>query len=406
MGLNCRSCAKPLPDPFLDLGVHPLANNLCTSMDPHEDFRAPLHLVECPSCSLVQIDVAVHAGRMFSEYLYAPGTSQTFVKHFNDLAGAVTAHMPSQVADGTVVDIGSNDGTLLTAFKALGWRRVIGVESAANQCRRSNDRGIPTIHGFWPGSETIDQLGRGRVDVVTATNVFAHVADPVAFARAVGDILSIDGSFVIECPSLAVMYRDGTFDLCYHEHQSYFSVQAIRRVINRAGLVIYKVDSSPIHGGSLRVWACRPGRHVLLRDRKTVDEAIEAEIGFHGSCSTNARDRFAINAVHTATAFRNAVRSQRGIVAGYGAPAKAVTLIECAGLGMTDLAYIVDDNEMRQGKYLPGSHIPVVPSSALRDNRPAAVVIFPWNIVEDILPRLPTGIRVIVPMPKIRVIET
>ena len=399
----CRVCRSILGPYFLDLGNQTLANNLCSGdYNGHyagEDPRAPLRLVRCEHCSLVQLTHVVDPVVLFSHYLYTPSQSGTFRRHFRDLAQAVTQRRGRGIA----FDIGSNDGLLLSYFKTLSWT-VAGIDPAKNLAEQTNRAGIPTLCDFW-NHKTAQRMADefGEPDVITATNVFAHNDDVHEFIAAAKSVLRPGGEFIIEVPYLPIMLRDGTFDLCYSEHRSYFSLLPIVRLMEEHGLEVCRAEIVPIHGGSLRFSARAPNGH---QDHVGVHELLESEKR-EGLDSAAPYERFAHRAAVIHDALVDLVRGEaaQGRVVGYGAPAKATVLVNYCGFTPRDIEYIVDDNPLKQGLYLPGSHIPIRKSSALDRAPPRAVIIFPWNLADEISQKLPAGVTVIVPLPHPRVLN-
>jgi hypothetical protein len=406
----CRYCTRPLDAPFLELGDMPLANAFCepNGMDSAE-FTCPLSVVHCPACHLVQLTHVVPAGRMFSHYLYVSSTSDAFRRHFRDYAAAVCSWFPRD-GIGLAVDIGSNDGALVKSFLDKGVP-AIGVEPATNLCEDAVRRGVPTINRYFDGA-CVDEIlsGHGPAGVVTANNVFAHVDDVSALCRNVHALLRDDGLFVIECPYIVTMCEQLLFDMIYHEHLSYLSATAVDFMLARHGFEIIGIHDVRSHGGSLRVVAQKQG------GSRTGDPAwrgyIERERlgGYHDA---RAYQAFARQIRQVKTQLRDAVSRERAlgrIVAGYGAPAKANTLINYCQWTADDIAYLIDDNPLKQGTVAPGSRIPVVGASALDARPPDTIIVFAWNFADEIVarikPRVPAAVRWLVPLPAPRVIGT
>jgi novobiocin biosynthesis protein NovU/D-mycarose 3-C-methyltransferase len=306
---------------------------------------------------------------------------------------------------GLAVDVGSNDGLLLSYLQQSGWR-VVGVDPASNITRQANEAGIYTVNDFWNRqTATFIKQTQGQADLITGTNVFAHVDDVRGFVQAVKELLKPEGIFVIEVPYLPVMLEDATFDLIYHEHLSYFALAPLVRLFASEDLDVFRVEDVPIHGGSIRVFVQRRNGPFLSDG---VANHLTAEKR-QGLGEPRVYERFARRVAHIKEELVESVLSlnHKGFkLVGYGAPAKANTLINYCRLEARHIAYIVDDSPLKQGKYLPGSHIPIVPSCRLQAESPDAIVVFAWNVAEDIIPKLPPGKTVIVPMPVLKVIES
>lgn len=404
----CRICSSELPPPFLDLGVQTMANALCNGSADHTDPAFPLRLLRCGECGLVQLDTVVDPAVLFSKYWYTPDQSSSFRAHFDGLAEDLTARFRYEIGkaiwvDGLVVDIGSNSGLFLKYLKARNWR-VLGVDPAENLAQQATADGIPTIAKFWSEETAREILAQhGPASIITACNVFAHTPDLAGFVKGVKIALAPGGAFVIEAPSLPVMLRDGLWDTNYHEHYSMLSTRPVERLVRQHGLRLESVENIPIHGGSLRytirhVDSAGPSLAVWERIRREVSE-----------CRVEACAEFAANAAASRDSLQRLVRDLKAggnLIAGYGAPAKATVLINYCGFTSGDIAWICDDSLLKQGRFLPGSHIPVVHPDRLVTDKPDAVIVFPWNVFRDILPKLPKGISAITPLPKLTVTQT
>ena len=387
---RCRICDYGLPKPFFSLGRQTLANNLLH--EPGEGAtEVPLEIVRCESCGLVQLSVVVDPRVLFDDYLYTPSQNKSFHDHFEKLAIDVSVMYPNRTS-GLWVDIGSNDGLLLGKAQDLGWM-VTGIEPAERLAQQARENGIPTYCGYW-GEAAASTL---RATVISATNVFAHVDDLHTFVRLVKRSLVKDGVFIIEVPYLANMIHDGTFDLIYHEHLSYFSLKPLVRLFEQYDMYIAAVEQVKIHGGSIRLFVHHSPSSVV------------ASLPSHWADPPLPFDKFIDRAGRTKRKFIGAVHNYKYVI-GYGAPAKATVLINYCGLTNDDIRYIVDDNPLKQGKYLPGSNIPVISTEVQRifegRTEPDAVVIFPWNIANDIEPKVKQyfpGADIIIPMPDVEV---
>ena len=394
---ECRACHAPLPSPFLSLGSMPPANNLPESADQQED-RYPLDLATCPSCSLVQLCHVVSPSVLFSHYLYS-STSGLLGDHFDGMAASLRDTL-GLGAESLVVDIGSNDGLLLGRFLKTGIGRVKGVEPAANLVAVARENGVPTVHGFFSNDVVEEILDEdGRADLVTATNVFAHVDDIRGLTEGVKRLLNPGGALVIEVPYLPVMLQSGTFDLVYHEHLSYFSVTPLVRFFGSMDMEVFRIDDVPAHGGSIRVFV----------QRKDGGHAIDGSVAAHLDDEHNLGDAsvysdFGARVSQVVGDFAKELRvlkREGHLLAGYAAPAKASTLLGFAEIGHDVLDYIVDDNPLKQGRYVPGTGIPIVSSSTLTQRPPDYLVILAWNLADIIIEKLDEhggrGIKFITP---------
>jgi len=383
---NCRICDTVLPDSFLSLGRQPPANNLLENRDDLEEYF-PLELTRCSSCSLVQLRHVVDPTLLFKNYLYVPSTSESMKRHFSSMAHDLAQYSTSEEHP-LAVDIGSNDGLLLSFFQAKGLR-VLGVEPADNLAQEANAAGIPTIVDFF-GEQTVREIiaKEGQADIITGTNVFAHIDDIRSVVHNVSSLINKKtGIFVIEAPDLLEMLEQGTFDLIYHEHLSYFGISPLVQLFKQYDMEIFRVDKVSTHGGSLRIYAQMNGA-----DHKR-DPSVDQRLSAEKSWISDGRryDEFAKKAYSMRDAFTKKIDSlsrDGKKIAGYGLPAKANTIINFCKISSDQIKYIVDDNPLKQGKFAPGSKIPIVTSSYLDEKPVDAIVIFPWNIASDITAKL------------------
>ncbi len=385
---RCLGCGSTALEPVLDLGCQPLANRF-TRPDPlgADEPAFPLGIQACPDCCLVQLTHVVDPAVLFSAYLYVPSASSTWVAHCAELAAYVCAEARLQPGD-FVVEIGSNDGTLLRAFQTRGLR-VLGVDPAANIAALANAAGIPTLNRFF-GVATAEEVlaEHGPASAVVSTNVLAHVPDPVAVLRGVRGLLRPGGLYVNESPSLGDLVRHTEFDTIYHEHVSYFSLQALANLLARADLRLVDAVPQAVHGGSLRIVGVpstspRPASAGL---RQLLAEEQVALRGDRRALRDFARRTAAVRERLRALLAR--LRADGKRVAAYGATAKGNTLLGYCGLTAADIAYIVDRNPLKQGLLAPGSRIPVVPPERLTTDPPDVLLLLAWNLADEIRQQL------------------
>jgi len=383
---QCRFCGEPLRQTFADLGSMPLANSYLASLEDADQEQAyPLHARVCGACRLVQVENAVPPGAIFSDYAYFSSNSRTWVDH----ARAYT-EMARQRFDLTpqsqVVEIASNDGYLLKHFVAADIP-VLGVEPAANVAAAAEAAGVPTRVAFF-GRELAQQLrGEGfSADLLLGNNVLAHVPDLNDFVAGLALLLKDDGVLTMEFPHLLRLIADVQFDTIYHEHFSYFSLLTVEQVFAAHGLHLFDVEELPTHGGSLRIFACRAESSqqpsgtglATVRDK-------ESRAGLDGD-DIYSRFQGRVGAVRDGLrAFLASAREDGKRLAAYGAAAKGNTLLNFCGVGAGDIPYVVDVSPHKQGRYLPGSHIPIRPVEYLREDRPDYVLILPWNLRDEIV---------------------
>lgn len=401
----CLACMEPLPAPVVSLGATPLANRYLTAAQlAAPEQRFPLELVLCAACGLVQLSHRVDPQQLFGEYAYLTGMSATMARHHERLVRDLGARV-GLGADDLVVDVASNDGSLLQCFKNRGVR-TLGVEPAQNLAAMSRTAGIATECLFFGAESAIGLRDRhGPVRLVTANNVLAHVPDLLGFLRGVHTLLAADGVASFEVPYLLPMLQHLEYDTIYHEHLSYFSVAALAHALGRAGLAAFAVEHLPVHGGTIRVLARRGERHGA-----EVDAAIAAERP-HGLDRTATWQAFAARVADNRRDLRallERLRSGGRRVAAYGAPAKGNTLLNYCGVGPDLVEYTVDRNPLKVGRFTPGMHLPIRPQPFLAQDRPDHALILPWNLTDEIVQQeaeyVRAGGRFVVPIPMPRVL--
>jgi SAM-dependent methyltransferase len=372
---------------LVDLGSTPLANEFVTaSQRGTEQKRYPLVLNLCSSCGHVQLRDVVEADLLFRDYVYVSSTSPVFVDHFRRYAEFVMAH--TSIAPGAqVLEIGSNDGVLLRFFKDAGMR-VLGVDPARAIAGRATADGIETIPDFFDERLAEDLADRhGSFAVIAANNVLAHADDLHGIVRGVARVLAKDGVFVCEVSYLLDVVRNKLFDTIYHEHVSYHTLRSLSDLLRPHGLQVVEAMRVPTHGGSLRVVAQlrAPGARVSKNVSNILHE--EETLGLQHPAPYKQMFEEVRELGARLQAVIQDLRRQREKVVGFGAPAKATTLMFHFGMSRTTFDYIVDDSPLKQGLYSPGLHIPIVPSSHLYDAEhvPDYVVVLAWNFADSIV---------------------
>ncbi len=421
---KCRYCNSDLGKPFLDLGTnHPLANNLPRKEDLNKPlFTCPLQLVKCQKCHLVQLAHAVPAKLMFEDYLYVSSTTKTFREHFAAYAHTVKSKLAG-VKNPVAVDIGSNDGLLVSCYMNEGMKAV-GVDPAINLAKQANAEGRPTLNRYFDEvcvREIIQKYGKAHA--ISANNVFAHIDDIQSVCRNVFSLLDDQGFFVIEFPYLVTMLDEMLFDMIYHEHVSYIGVTALNFLMNQYGAHIFDVQKVSSHGGSLRVFICKQKASYAIQP--IVSELTNLEKN-KGCLENGVYEKFAarvLNFKKNLNTLLAQLKAEGKTISGYGAPAKATTIINFCGLTTKQIDYIVDDNPLKQGRYVPGGQnvsasasegatggcIPIVPSAYLESKPTDYVLIFAWNFAKEIMGKIghlqSRGVQFIVPLPEPRVIK-
>jgi SAM-dependent methyltransferase len=405
---SCRLCDAPVTRTFVDLGMSPL----CESYVPAENLDSaevfyPLHVRICDSCLLVQLPAYVPGEEIFSDYAYFSSYSDSWVAHAKRYADAMIDRLDLG-SDSLVTEVASNDGYLLQHFVAAGIP-VLGVEPAGNVAAAARARGIRTAVEFL-GPETARQLAlrHGRADLVAANNVFAHVPDIRGFAIGLRALVKDSGVVTLEFPHLLRLMERRQYDTIYHEHFSYLSLLTASRALAVAGLRVVDVDELDTHGGSLRVYA-RPSesaeeptstvKAVLTEEEAVGLHTVAGHTGFASQVLKIKSDllRFLLDA---ATDGRS--------VAGYGAPGKGNTLLNHCGIRSDLLDYTVDRSLVKQGKFLPGTHIPIYSPDRLAETKPDYILVLPWNLRTEITAQLEYvrgwGGRLVFPIPELDVI--
>ena len=378
---KCRICKTTLDNPFLSLGSLPPANNLPKN-NYHYEEKYPLELVFCNNCKLVQLNYLVDPEILFSNYLYS-STSGMLENHFTDYVKNVSETIGLN-QDSILVDIGSNDGLLLNCFKKDVTPNVIGVDPSINF---ANLNDIKTYCEFF-SNKTVIEISEnfGKVDLITANNVFAHIEDITNLTINIKTLLKDNGVFVIEVPYLNNMIEIGSFDLVYHEHLSYFSITPLNYFFNKLQMNIFKIKKIPTHGGSVRIFIQKnKGIHSIDNSVKTYlsKERHLNDINIYQTF--NKKIKSSVNN------FKNelmSIRKQGHVIAGYAAPAKASTLLGYSNIDINIIEYIIDDNLLKQGKFLPGTKIPIVNTEFLKNNLPDYFVILAWNLEKIIKNKL------------------
>ncbi|MEV4760480.1 class I SAM-dependent methyltransferase [Micromonospora sp. NPDC049559] len=406
--VRCRLCATELTETFVDLGMSPLCESYLPAdrLDEPETFY-PLHVRVCPDCLLVQLPAYVPGEEIFSDYAYFSSYSDSWVAHARRYAETMTEQLG--LGPGSLVtEVASNDGYLLRHFVARGVP-VLGVEPAANVAAVATGRGVRTEVCFL-GAETGAALARryGRADLVVANNVLAHVPDLVGFVAGLAALLGPSGLLTCEFPHLLRLIERRQYDTIYHEHYQYLSLLTARRALATAGLVVVDVEELSSHGGSLRIHA-RPATAALepSSNVKSVLEA-EAESGLHTLAGHRGFADAVFDIRRNLVDFLLAARAQGRSVVGYGAPGKGNTLLNHCGVRADLLAYTVDRNPYKQGRFLPGTHIPVHPPERIAEDRPDYVLVLPWNLRSELSAQLDYvrrwGGRLVFPIPHLEVV--
>jgi SAM-dependent methyltransferase len=401
----CRFCGCALTEIMVDLGMSPLCESYLTidQLDQMEPFY-PLRVTVCSQCLLAQLPAYVPVEDIFREYAYFSSYSSSWVEHARRYAEGMIERLRLG-PESLVLELASNDGYLLQHFVARGVP-VLGVEPAVNVAQAAERRGVPTLTEFFGTELAATLVANGRqADLITANNVLAQVPDLNDFVAGIKLALKPDGVATVEVPHLKRLIEENQFDTIYHEHFSYFSLLTSMRIFEGHGLTVFDVEELPTHGGSLRLYVGHEG----LAERAVggrVAEVLAAEraagmedMAYYSSFGHRVEDT-----KHALLELLIAARREGRSVVGYGAPGKGNTLLNFCGIRTDLLAYTVDRNPYKQGRFLPGTHIPIHHPDRIAETRPDYVLILPWNLRSEIVEQLAYihewGARFIVPIPR------
>jgi C-methyltransferase C-terminal domain/Putative zinc binding domain/Methyltransferase domain len=379
----CRGCGNRSLIPILDLGLQPLANELLPDAESHAALF-PLHLKICRVCGLGQVGEFVDPERIFGDYPYLSSVSTSWVAHAKAYASLMQGSLDLG-PDSLVVEVASNDGYLLREFVALGVP-VLGIEPAANVGAIAREAGVATLTAFFGRATARSVLAdHGHPRLIAANNVMAHVPDLDDFVGGLALLSNADTVITVENPSFATLLNETQFDTIYHEHFSYLSAHAVARVVAEHGLELAQVEDLSTHGGSYRYTIAKQGSRPV---GASVARAIERELR-DGLLSTETWADFARRSSAIISALRAWLDERTAMgarVAGYGAAAKGNTLLNAARTRASDISAVADGSSQKQGKFLPGTGIPVIAPDALAAYAPDDVLILPWNIAAEIDP--------------------
>ncbi len=407
-GPSCRFCRAPLEQTFVDLGMSPLCESYLSGeqLNQMEPFY-PLHVYVCSKCFLVQLEAFVTASHIFSDYAYFSSYSTSWVEHARKYAEKMIERF-SLGPQSHVMELASNDGYLLQHFVA---RKIpcLGIEPATNVAEVAIKKGVPTVNKFFGEQTARELVSEGRqADVLAANNVLAHVPDLNDFVKGIKIVLKHHGVLTVEFPHLMKLMEENQFDTIYHEHFCYFSFSTAVKVLAAHGLTVFDVEELTTHGGSLRVYA----RHTEDLS-KPIGAAVTQRLALEEAAGLNTLACYQSFAEQVRETKRkllefliDAKRAGKTLV-GYGAPGKGNTLLNYCAIRTDMLDYTVDRSPHKQGKFLPGTHIPIFAPEKIAETKPDYVLILPWNLKTEIMEQMSSirswGGQFVVPIPAAQV---
>jgi 2-polyprenyl-3-methyl-5-hydroxy-6-metoxy-1,4-benzoquinol methylase len=403
---RCRFCGHPLALSLIDLGMSPLSNRYVDEQELNQAEKFyPLHVFVCSNCFLVQLELFESPEVIFGDYAYFSSYSDSWLSHMQAFANSAIERFELDERK-TVIEIASNDGYLLQYFVQ---RKIpaLGIEPAANVAKVAEAKGIATLVAFFGTQTARGLIAQGKkADLLIGNNVLAHVPDINDFVQGMQLLLKPEGVITMEFPHFLRLFENGLFDTIYHEHFSYLSLMTVEKVFARFGLAIFDVQEIPTHGGSLRIYA----RHAANSKLSTTDNVLRVK---------NQEQNLHLDIISTYAAFAPRVQkikrdilsflldAQRNgkLAAGYGAPAKGNTFLNYCGIRTDLLSFTVDRNPFKQGKFLPGSHIPIFSPDQIRQTKPDYLLILPWNLKDEIMVQMAHirewGGKFVVALPKV-----
>lgn len=406
---KCRHCSAELTDSVVDLGMSPLCESYLPPdrLDSMEPFY-PLHVSVCRKCLLVQLNQYVSADHIFTEYAYFSSFSTAWLKHAEDYVDMISKRLELG-SKSFVVELASNDGYLLQYFVKKGIP-CLGIEPAANVAETARGKGVETEVTFFGRDAAADlKTRRGSADLIIGNNVLAQVPDINDFVAGVAVALAAKGTATFEFPHLQTLFEQNQFDTIYHEHFSYFSLLSAETIFAAHGLTLFDVEELWTHGGSLRVYL-RPSADTSrpVSERVSALRQREEAKGYRDIATYTRFEQQVRSTKRKLLSLLIDAKNQGKKVVGYGAPGKGNTLLNYCGIREDFLEFTVDRNPYKQGKFLPGTHIPIYAPERLDEARPDFILILPWNFKDEIMKQLAHarewGAKFIVPIPEATIV--
>ncbi|MFA5889073.1 MAG: class I SAM-dependent methyltransferase [Candidatus Paceibacterota bacterium] len=402
--MTCRICNSKDLKQFLDLGRTPLANSLVDKKNLNKKEKTfPLSVYFCQNCSLVQVLDVVNPEILFSDYYFMTSASSPSVDHFKKYSAKILKNFIKSSED-LVVDIGGNDGTLLNELKND--CKVLNIEPAHNIAEVSKKKGIYTINKFFSKKLVKEIIKKnGYANVITANNVTAHTDTVRELFEGVKELLANGGVFIFETHWARNLIGEGGFDQVYHEHLSFYSLHALKYLVDSVGFKIFDVETVPIQGESLRVYVSKNQKpkasfvKFMKREKLLGLNNFKVFSRFSKKVLDNKRKTLELLAK---------LKSENKKIVGYGAPAKGGTLLNFYGIGRETIDYVIDTTSIKQGLFMPGVHLPIHPPEKLLESKPDYILLLAWNYADAILKKeknlRDSGVKFIIPVPKIKIV--
>jgi len=403
---KCFVCNKKLSENILDLGLSPIANNLESNIIQSQNAKKyPLNLSICRSnCNHVQISEIVDQKEIFNNYFYMPSVSKTLTNHLKEISNDIKKKYKVN-NNSLIVDIGSNDGTFLESASNIS-KNILGVDPAKNLSDIANKKGIKTINDFFSKKLAKEIKNKyGKADFIITTNTFAHTPKINDFVEGLRELISDEGIIIIEIHYLGSMVEDNSFDTIYHEHFSYWSLNNLNNLFTRFGFNIFDASVLPIHHGQLRVYLSKSKKFkktksfIELLEKEEEEDLVGKKLEIFCEKTLNIKKNL--------LDLLEKISKNNEKVYGYGAPAKASTLINF--IGENNLKYIYDKSSLKQGKYIPGTSIKIKNPSDIQYDKPDYIFLFAWNFSKEIIGDLKNNFsfkgKLIIPIPDIRIID-
>ncbi len=405
----CRFCKSQLKYTFADLGMSPIANNIIDSenLQQMEPFY-PLHAFVCESCFLVQLEEFEQPENIFTNYSYFSSYSDSWLSHCKLYTEQIINRLKLN-QNHLVVELASNDGYLLQYFKERNVQ-VLGVEPAENVAQVAIGKNINTITKFFGSNTAQEMIGNKQsADLIIGNNVLAHVPDINDFVNGMKILLKPNGVITMEFPHLLNLIEKNQFDTIYHEHFSYLSIFIVDQIFKKHELTLFDVEEIPTHGGSIRIYAKR-SENTTHPIEPSVNQLITREInlGINNLSIYQSYQKMIINCKRNLLESLISLKKNNKTIVAYGAPAKGNTLLNYCGIRNDFIDYTVDRSPYKQGKFLPGTHIPIYNPDKIKETKPNYILILPWNLEDEIVKQLKYirewGAQFIIPIPQVRII--